>query len=238
MSYCYPKFGCSESSCSAGCGDFCSGRCTSTAGNCAPYCEGFCKGGCYNGCAHLCDAECNGSCSGGCTSSCAQGCSNNCTGGCNTGCKTGCKDSCKGTCKDTCEGTCKNTCTDVCTGCKSTCKNLCNETCTSTAQKNNYKAVIAMSDIIKYNEANTLRNFINNELTRRGKTPTTISNLTLNQTADASWWNAIIGNINKVLDSSDDRSKVTANTSIIDKDERDAVIDLAVELYEELVPVN
>lgn len=255
MSYCEDLFGCSTSSCQHGCGNYCKGACRLiNSGYC--WCDGFCIKGCWNGCAHTCKADCANDCTGTCSSSCGRNCNNNCSGGCkgdcNTGCTScsgctgsctnscaeGCNNNCSGGCKTGCKTGCKNTCKDTCKGCTGSCDTKCNATCSNSSQVNNYNAVIGMSDIIKAAEANTFRTFLNNEVSRRGKTVDTIATLSVNQTANAAWWNAVIKNLNRVLESSDDRASVTAGSTVISKAERDAVIALAIALYKAIVPVD
>lgn len=232
MSYCEDLYGCTTSSCQNGCGSYCRGACRLVNSSYC-WCDGFCIGGCYNGCAQTCTAHCNNSCTGSCSSNCAKGCSNDCSGDCYTEC-TSCTG-CTGSCTNSCARGCNNNCSG---GCKGTCNTKCNATCSNNSQVNNYNAVIKMSDIIKAGEANTFRAFLNNEVSRRGKTVDPIATLSVNETANAAWWNAVIKNLNRVLESSDNRSTVTANSTIISKAERDAVIALAVALYKAIVPVD
>lgn len=196
-------------SCSGGCGSACTGGCSSSS-SCSG-CSGFCKGGCYNSCGLHCGSGCSGTCTDAC-SGCGCGCANTCSGGCTV--------------------ICNNTCDNTCTGCTGNCKGACNKGCTNTTQVSNYNAIKAMSEKILASDANYLRAFINYEInTRRGKTLIANSDATANSIIDNSWWNKL----KKSLETCISVDGEATEDSIINKSTRDALVQKAIELYNQTI---
>lgn len=107
-----------------------------------------------------------GGCTGQCSySTCAHGW---CGSGCK-GCGAACANSCDG-CDSGCEG-CDSTCN---TGCKGECKGACNVGCTSTTAVD-LRAKLALTEYIEADNINEIAQFIELEVSRRGKTPEKIA---------------------------------------------------------------
>ena len=86
------------------------------------------------------------------------------------------------------------------------------------------------------NEANALRDFIANEVARRGLSSTSIATLANGTKADDAWWESVRNNLAKIV-STTSGSEATAGNKIT-ASQRDKLRDYAVNAYNATVPVS
>lgn len=195
------------------CGD-CTAKCAST---CTGSCEGDCSSRCADDCWGDCDAACKDDCEGSCSGDCGDDCWGSCSGDC---------EGCTGSCQGSCQGSCKG-CTGQCTG-------QCNAGCTNSAQESANNAIINMSNMLNASEAITLRNYINSEMAKRGKTQNT-NTVEAYKLAKAEWWNSLRTTLAQSI-SLNSSSAATSGETISLSDRQD-IIDKAKTLYGTTVPI-
>ena len=233
--------------CESGCGDSCMQHCgRDCSGSCSGSCSGTCSGTCKGGCTDTCKGGCSG-CGSGCASECV-GCTGECTGctgscdkwctGCTGTCEgcDGCSDACARACANSCTGTCSSTCSGGCqTKCTGTCTGACNSGCYDSAQMGRYDSVSAWLDaaiIVDASKANTLKAFIEFELTRRGISLNTHEDAVSGQLAKGTWWDTLRTNLEK---SGKDIVDTSTTGNVISKDAQSEFIKIAIELYNTVV---
>lgn len=193
------------------------GSCSNCANGCSGGCS-FCSTSCGDGCKGTCASTCSG-CSGcsGCGSACSVGCTYSCSGGCYT--------TCRGSCDSTCVGSCVGTCSGSCTACTGSCSGGCDDGCKNGAVSSIY-ANISLKTILLANDIVDLKNLVNNETTRRGYTPQTVT-VSSNTKVKTDTINAIITNLRTSGVSISNR----ANVSKADRSSMQNYINLAKDLY-------
>ena len=179
---------------------------------------------------------CAKGCSGACTATCANSCSINCTDGCTADGCTSCKGGCTGGCSDECSKFCSYGCSVYCTGnctgdCTKNCTGNCTEACDNGCSGSSNDLIInyILSDIIMANEIQDISDYIKNEVTRRGKTPTNI-NFNIGDVATVTSMNNILSNLalaNQTLKLNDD--------NLIDKDFGNNLIQKTKDAYNEIL---
>ena len=183
-------------------------------------CAKGCSGGCTATCANSCSINCTGGCTAdGCTS-CKRGCTGGCINDCSKFCSYGCSVYCSGDCSDNCAGDCTKNCTGNCT---EACDNGCS------GSSNDLIINYILSDIIMANEIQDISDYIKNEVTRRGKTPTNI-NFNIGDVATVTSMNNILSNLalaNQTLKLNDD--------NLIDKDFGNNLIQKTKDAYNEIL---
>ena len=170
-----------------------------------------------------------GSCSGGvcgwssCSSTSAA-CGGGCSGTCSGGCK-GCSGSCSGGCKG-CSGTCSG-------GCKGTCKSGCNAQCDGSTQDSNIALINNLSSVILASDFKNLKTCLDYELTRRGKSKTSVS-FSAGTLVDDSAINTFISAINGIENAITDISSVVAG-EVVPLTVRNAIKEKIVKAYNTIV---